>query len=219
MALVALKEGPSTPNNNEGVCVVRASVVSIITFKFVSEQTSAFPAFWRIVFWRFLRISLYTLHTRCSLSSISSLYYRLDGDKGTIRQMSNESQNVVSAQGSPVIIPLHNDYSSSDVPEWAMIELNGELIAPPSSAEAGKENPSAASTTGEDTFVKKEQVELGSVRFVDNVSVVFRRRTVFSPDGFVSENAHIPAFSVFDNFGTVLSLYELSETSHDFGNT
>ena len=67
-----------------------------------------------------------------------------------------------SPRGSPVVIPLHNQ--ADGLPEWAMIELNGELVAPtPESTD--KENPANSNA-----LFAEDQVELGSVKFVDNVS-------------------------------------------------
>lgn len=85
-----------------------------------------------------------------------------------------QEQHTATAQEgrSPVLIPLHNDFSStrtstnSGPPEWAMIELNGELLAPQQEQQADKENP----TSADSSLLRKDQVELGSVRFVDNVS-------------------------------------------------
>lgn len=70
-------------------------------------------------------------------------------------------------QAPPTLIPLHNDEGS--LPEWAMIELNGELISPsPTAQKFDKENP--APLAEESSLLKNDQVELGSVRFVNNVS-------------------------------------------------
>ena len=87
---------------------------------------------------------------------------------------------------SPILIPVHNDSSSTSSdgpPEWAMIELNGELIAPVVATPApDKENPTmmndaaslssaspgdVATTTKQNdaaAIFDKDQVELGSVR-------------------------------------------------------
>ena len=90
----------------------------------------------------------------------------------TAQQDSNiRMQEAQSITSSPVLIPLHNDFTSSSdgLPEWAMIELNGQLMAPPTvSTTAGKENPGACDSS---LMIGKDQVELGSVRFVKNVSV------------------------------------------------
>lgn len=85
------------------------------------------------------------------------------------------------AAASPVLIPLHNDYASpgsggddSFLPEWAMIELNGELIAPTTTTipnSKDKENPCANDNEPDSSLLGHDQVELGSVRFVNNVSV------------------------------------------------
>lgn len=59
----------------------------------------------------------------------------------------------------PVLIPIHTD---SEIPEWAMLEVNGELIFPKESPE-GKENPTEAG------LVQRHEMELGTVDYVDNV--------------------------------------------------
>ena len=87
----------------------------------------------------------------------------------TMALVDNPKQSTSQAGGvAPVLIPLHNDCASSDgglLEEWAMIELNGELIAPATPSD--KENPTP---TAEFSCIGQDQVELGSVRFVDNVS-------------------------------------------------
>lgn len=81
--------------------------------------------------------------------------------------MLTDSQPVMEGQ-DPVLIPLHNESASGALPEWAMIELNGELIAPSSSnLQNDKENPDNAAA---ESILPKSQVELGSVRFVNDVS-------------------------------------------------
>ena len=94
--------------------------------------------------------------------------------------MNTDSNQLAEGQPapSPTLIPLHNEYSSSSssggLPEWAMIELNGELMAPspknPPHQNADKENP-AQSNDAADSLLRNDHIELGSVRFVDNVSV------------------------------------------------
>jgi hypothetical protein len=63
------------------------------------------------------------------------------------------------------VIPIH---VNGDVPEWAMLELNGELLPPKDlshSPVVDKENP-----VGEtDTPIPNDCLELGAVRFVNNV--------------------------------------------------
>lgn len=60
----------------------------------------------------------------------------------------------------PVLIPIKLD---SEIPEWACIELNGELLVPKDTLKNGKENPV------ENTMIPSESFELGSVRFVNKV--------------------------------------------------
>jgi hypothetical protein len=74
----------------------------------------------------------------------------------------------------PVLIPIHSD---GDLPEWAVLELNGELIRPKESPD-GKENPTS------DCLVGPGQVELGSVQFVDAVGSVEGSFTVWRSLGF-----------------------------------
>lgn len=144
--------------------------------------------------------------------------------------------NTTESQGSPVLIPLlHNhsgnhddDSSSAKLSEWAMIELNGELIAPPPSnflqAATGKENPSVdtatTTTTTEVSFIRNDQLELGSVRFVDNVSIVicvvliivtlFGRCRCRRRINIIFKKPH-PSVLFFSD--------SLSESSNDLGNT
>eukprot|EP00977_Amphora_coffeiformis_P025031 scaffold18039_cov166-Amphora_coffeaeformis.AAC.1 len=93
--------------------------------------------------------------------------------------MSTENSPIVEGEdGAPVLIPLHNESSSvGNLPEWALIELNGELIAPPPNLQVDKENPANVS---EDSILPKSQVELGSVRFVNDVSARRRRVSLVS---------------------------------------
>jgi len=62
-----------------------------------------------------------------------------------------------------MLIPIHTD---SEIPEWAMIEVNGELIAPKECPD-GKENPN-----GEESLIQRNRLELGSLRFVDEKPVL-----------------------------------------------
>jgi hypothetical protein len=67
----------------------------------------------------------------------------------------------------PLLIPIH---STGEIPEWAMLELNGELLMPKDFlAQQGKENPVEDDTN---PLVPSDSFELGSVRFVNNVSGV-----------------------------------------------
>lgn len=69
----------------------------------------------------------------------------------------------------PMLIPIHSD---SEIPEWAMIEVNGELIAPKECPD-GKENPK-----GPESLVERNRLELGSLRFVDEVGTVCQYGTI-----------------------------------------
>ena len=81
----------------------------------------------------------------------------------------------------PMIIPIHTPPSSNgdgdDIPEWAMLELNGELLMPQENT-PGKENPSSNNNNNggdEDgsngSLIPPHHVELGAIEFVDNVRV------------------------------------------------
>jgi hypothetical protein len=81
-----------------------------------------------------------------------------------------------SPEQQPMIIPIHTPPSSQDddIPEWAMLELNGELLMPQESA--GKENPSKNGDDGNGgsksnctSLIPPHHVELGAIEFVDNV--------------------------------------------------
>ena len=72
--------------------------------------------------------------------------------------------NLSSQQEDPILIPIH---SNGSIPEWDMIEINGELILPKEMPD-GKENPADDSN-----IVTSAQVELGAVRFVDQASKDF----------------------------------------------
>jgi hypothetical protein len=65
-----------------------------------------------------------------------------------------------SQQQQPVLIPIQSD---GDIPEWAMLEVNGELIVPKESPE-GKENPAE-----DDSLIRPQDMELGAVDFIDEV--------------------------------------------------
>ena len=60
-----------------------------------------------------------------------------------------------------MIIPIRSSAASSDPPEWAMLELNGELLAP-------AERPSTDSAN-QDDLLDDNQVELGSIHFTEEV--------------------------------------------------
>jgi len=74
----------------------------------------------------------------------------------------------------PVVIPIRlpsdiddgeGDPGDCNVPEWALIEVNGELLLPQTAG--GKENgPGVASSS---SLVDPDRIELGSLRFVDGV--------------------------------------------------
>lgn len=85
-----------------------------------------------------------------------------------------------------MVIPLHKDGGVEDggLPEWAMIELNGELIAPSTSMPAtDKENP--------ESLLQSDQVELGSVRFVNNVSAEAATCIQFLPKACLALTPHL----------------------------
>lgn len=55
-----------------------------------------------------------------------------------------------------------------DAPEWAMIELNGELVPP-------SDNPTTKNNENDDNLIESDRVELGSLRFTKEVSNAWRR--------------------------------------------
>ena len=121
-----------------------------------------------------------------------------------------------TAASSPVLIPLHNDFTtSSQLPEWAMIELNGELTAPLTTA-PDKENPTTT-TAAADSLLDKDQVELGSVRFVDDVSInnewkpeIFGVMTMFNlDDSTVLLTRHAPLSRLAQKPVMILGTHEL----------
>lgn len=76
-------------------------------------------------------------------------------------------------EDQPVLIPIHSD---KEVPEWAMVELNGELIFPKdlSAQRHGKENP-LPSTLSDNCnnnstaqLIGADNIELGSLQFSNN---------------------------------------------------
>jgi hypothetical protein len=67
-----------------------------------------------------------------------------------------------SQHQQPVLIPIQSD---GDIPEWAMLEVNGELIVPKETPE-GKENPT------DDSLIRPQDMELGAVDFIDEVCTI-----------------------------------------------
>jgi hypothetical protein len=102
----------------------------------------------------------------------------------------------IDLTADPVLIPIqfeegneeggNGDVVGGDVPEWAMIEVNGELVLPNDllllgrgRTQKGKENRSAGVSSslhpGEEgseaqSVVSPNRIELGSLRFVDKAS-------------------------------------------------
>ena len=73
---------------------------------------------------------------------------------------------MLSDEEKPVVIPIHSKEGDGDIPEWAMLELNGELLLPKDflpTTNDGKENPATS------VVVTEDSLELGSVRFINNV--------------------------------------------------
>jgi hypothetical protein len=64
-------------------------------------------------------------------------------------------------QQQPVLIPIHSD---GEIPEWAMLEVNGELIVPKESPGEGKDENFA-----DDCLIRPQDMELGAVDFIDEV--------------------------------------------------
>jgi hypothetical protein len=66
-----------------------------------------------------------------------------------------------------MIVPIVSaDGSASDPPEWAMLELNGELVAPADLPESQTNDENRNELLGPD------RVELGSLRFTDEVGLL-----------------------------------------------
>ena len=63
------------------------------------------------------------------------------------------------SQQQPIVIPIHLPQSSSTPPEWAMIDINGELVLPPEDDETETTND----------LVSSADYELGSIRFEGEV--------------------------------------------------
>ncbi|GKY95939.1 hypothetical protein MPSEU_000554500 [Mayamaea pseudoterrestris] len=69
-----------------------------------------------------------------------------------------------SPLGRVVTIPIHfagSNADGDDVPEWAMIEINGELVVPPLNDDADDDDADEEATK----HVRSDQLELGSIRF------------------------------------------------------
>jgi hypothetical protein len=60
----------------------------------------------------------------------------------------------------PIVVA---DGRASDPPEWAMLELNGELVAPAELPE------SQTNDENQNELLGPDRVELGSLRFTDEV--------------------------------------------------
>jgi hypothetical protein len=71
-----------------------------------------------------------------------------------------ESTSTVSPPLNPLLIPIN--MPDSDLAEWSMIELNGELIMPQTS--------DADQVSEENSLIPPDHVELGSLRFVNEAS-------------------------------------------------
>jgi hypothetical protein len=105
-------------------------------------------------------------------------------------QYSKAMDSCTDLTAEPVLIPIRFEDgtdeeggNTGDVPEWAMIEVNGELVLPNdlllqdrTRPQNGKENSSAgvssSLTSGEEgsesqSVVSPNRIELGSLRFVD----------------------------------------------------
>jgi hypothetical protein len=85
---------------------------------------------------------------------------------------SSVSQPQDSSPEQPMIIPIHTPSSQDDMPEWAMLELNGELLMPQENP--GKENPSNGDGNGSsnsNSLIPPHHVELGAIEFVGSVRV------------------------------------------------
>jgi hypothetical protein len=68
-------------------------------------------------------------------------------------------KTMTDSQQQPVLIPIH---SNGEIPEWAMLEVNGELVVP-------KENPEGKENPADDSLVRRQDMELGAVDFIDEV--------------------------------------------------
>ena len=87
---------------------------------------------------------------------------------------------VVLQRGVPTYIPIRTEEDDDDIPIWAMIEVNGELLEPKNDKDDGDENSGAVvrtrmeenDTTDEAKSSRMtmdpESIELGAVHFVDD---------------------------------------------------
>jgi hypothetical protein len=64
-----------------------------------------------------------------------------------------------------MIIAIQSDENDDSTPEWAMIELNGELVAP-------TEAPKAENDENRNELIGTDRVELGALRFTPEVSAL-----------------------------------------------
>ena len=96
------------------------------------------------------------------------------------RQPLSSSAPVVIQPGVPTYIPIRTEEDDDDIPIWAMIEVNGELLEPKTDKDDGDENSGAVRTRMEEndttdetkssrmTIIDPESIELGAVHFVDD---------------------------------------------------
>ena len=98
----------------------------------------------------------------------------------------SSSAPVVIQPGVPTYIPIRTEEDDDDIPIWAMIEVNGELLEPRNDKDDGDENSGAVVRTRmeeNDTMavvarmdeakssrmtIDPESIELGAVHFVDD---------------------------------------------------
>lgn len=81
----------------------------------------------------------------------------------------------------PVLIPIFSNDPESEIPEWAMIEVNGEFLPPPPRKEdedceekddpADDDDATAGHTRPRPLVFDPDSVELGSVHFADHGQV------------------------------------------------
>jgi hypothetical protein len=80
----------------------------------------------------------------------------------TIKTPIETMTDSMAQQQQPVLIPIH---SNGEIPEWAMLEVNGELIVP-------KESPEGAENFADDSLIRPQDMELGAVDFIDEVCTI-----------------------------------------------
>ena len=80
------------------------------------------------------------------------------------------STSVIMAAASPIIIPIHTSYSEDTPPEWAMIEINGELILPSLRVDEEDDNDDNMEEDDDTRLVSRQHLELGSIRWEGDVS-------------------------------------------------